>query len=248
MLRIKAQTRTAAVKQRLSPTLWAVPRAQRGLKPPRGPAPPAYPHAPHQSPDKNRGGEAAPLTHLMSSAPSATRAQASPWPGPTGPSTCSASKPKKKSQPISRVLSWATIHLGSASPRTSSDLPESGADHAIGFLFGLAPSGVYLAACVTTVRGALLPHPFTLTARRCRREAVCSLLHFPWARAPQGLPGTLSCGARTFLHRGIGLVASPPPPAAIAWLARGHSTAPRCRKLHKVAASRQCPSGVDGHR
>ena len=31
--------------------------------------------------------------------------------------------------------------------------------------------------------------------------AVCSLLHFPWARAPQALPGTRSAGARTFLHR-----------------------------------------------
>ena len=29
------------------------------------------------------------------------------------------------SQPISRVLSWATIHLGYASPRTSSSLPGS---------------------------------------------------------------------------------------------------------------------------
>ncbi len=29
--------------------------------------------------------------------------------------------------------------------------------------------------------------------------AVCSLLHCPWARAPQALPGTLLCGARTFL-------------------------------------------------
>ena len=32
-----------------------------------------------------------------------------------------------------------------------------------------------------------------------RTSAVCFLLHFPWARAPQGLPGTLSSGARTFL-------------------------------------------------
>jgi len=31
--------------------------------------------------------------------------------------------------------------------------------------------------------------------------AVCSLLHFPWAHAPQVLPGTRSAGARTFLHR-----------------------------------------------
>ena len=48
--------------------------------------------------------------------------------------------------------------------------------------------------------GALLPHPFTLTThiRRCR-SAVCSLLHWPSAHAAQELPGTLPCGARTFL-------------------------------------------------
>ena len=34
----------------------------------------------------------------------------------------------------------------------------------------------------------------------CDAWAVCSLLHFPWARAPQALPGTLPYGARTFLH------------------------------------------------
>ena len=34
----------------------------------------------------------------------------------------------------------------------------------------------------------------------CSAWAVCSLLHFPWARAPQALPGTLPCGARTFLR------------------------------------------------
>ena len=30
-------------------------------------------------------------------------------------------------------------------------------------------------------------------------SAVCSLLHWSWACAPQALPGTLPCGARTFL-------------------------------------------------
>jgi len=30
--------------------------------------------------------------------------------------------------------------------------------------------------------------------------AVCSLLHFPWARAPWELPSTLPCGVRTFLE------------------------------------------------
>ena len=33
-------------------------------------------------------------------------------------------------------------------------------------LFGLAPSGVYLAAACCHLRGALLPHPFTLTVYR----------------------------------------------------------------------------------
>ena len=32
-----------------------------------------------------------------------------------------------------------------------------------------------------------------------RSPAVCFLWHFPWAHAPQALPGALSEGARTFL-------------------------------------------------
>ena len=104
------------------------------------------------------------------------------------------------SRPISRVLSRAIIHLGHSSPGASSGLPEPSADHALGLLFGLAPGGVCLAADVAAERGALLPHPFTLAAGTVRvPEAVCSLLHFPWARAPQALPGALSFGARTFL-------------------------------------------------
>ena len=64
-------------------------------------------------------------------------------------------------------------------------------------------------------RGALLPHRFTLAcaperaiggllsvalsiASR-RPSAVCSLLHFPSPCDARGLPGTLPCGARTFL-------------------------------------------------
>ena len=54
------------------------------------------------------------------------------------------------SQPVSRVLSRVIIPLGYTSPRTSSDLPESGAGHTIGFLFGLAPGGVCPAVRVTT--------------------------------------------------------------------------------------------------
>ena len=53
---------------------------------------------------------------------------------------------------------------------------------------------------VVLARGALLPHRFTITTHALRhRSAVCSLLHFPSAHAAQALPGTLPCGARTFL-------------------------------------------------
>ena len=72
----------------------------------------------------------------------------------------------REGRPISRVLSWTVIHLGPASPQASSDLPGSSAGHAIGTLFGLAPSGVYPATPVA--RGAVrsyrtfspLPVPF----------------------------------------------------------------------------------------
>ena len=68
------------------------------------------------------------------------------------------------------------------------------------FLFGLAPGGVCHAAECCHRRGALLPHRFTLTGVIADAWAVCFLLHFPSAHAAQALPGTLSAGARTFLH------------------------------------------------
>jgi hypothetical protein len=37
-------------------------------------------------------------------------------------------------------------------------------------------------------RGALLPHPFTLTFTK---KAVCFLWHFPWGRPRRALPGTV---------------------------------------------------------
>jgi len=87
------------------------------------------------------------------------------------------------------------------SPPPSSDLPGFDADHVMESLFGLAPDGVCHAARCCHVRGALLPHRFTLAGRRFSPStwAVCSLLHFPWTRIPQALPGVLSSGARTFL-------------------------------------------------
>ena len=59
----------------------------------------------------------------------------------------------RRSQPISRVLSWTVIHLGRTSQYASCDLPGSHADHTCETnlaapLFGLAPDGVYPAASV----------------------------------------------------------------------------------------------------
>ena len=78
------------------------------------------------------------------------------------------------SRPISRVLSRTVIHLGPPSPTASSDLPESTAGHGIAFLFGLAPGGVYLAAACYHLRGALLPHHFTLTPITGRYPFCCT--------------------------------------------------------------------------
>lgn len=79
------------------------------------------------------------------------------------------------SRPISRVLSWTAIPLGRASPRASSGLPGCSAGHTCAPLFGLAPGGVYRAAACYHPRGALLPHPFTLTCALAghRRSALC---------------------------------------------------------------------------
>ncbi len=54
------------------------------------------------------------------------------------------------SRPVSRVLSRTAIHLGRTSPCASCNLPGPGVGHTIGSLFGLAPSGVCPATCVTT--------------------------------------------------------------------------------------------------
>ena len=74
----------------------------------------------------------------------------------------------KVSQPISRVLSRAIIHLWPTSPQTFSSLPESNASNIMRSLFGLTPSGVYRAASCYQLRGALLPHHFTLTHRQLK--------------------------------------------------------------------------------
>jgi len=115
------------------------------------------------------------------------------------------------SRSISRVLfrrrmsPAAVIYLGRQLPVASSSLPESRrAPSQRCSLFGLAPSGVYLAIQVTLNAGGLLPHRFTLTMQHAvaslPHSAVCFLLHFPGSCDRSVLPTALLCGARTFLR------------------------------------------------
>ncbi len=68
----------------------------------------------------------------------------------------------------------AAIHLDLGSLLSSSNLPALSADHTIEGLFDLAPSGVYRADKHCCCRGALLPHPFTLTGPYgLRRSTLC---------------------------------------------------------------------------
>ncbi len=140
---------------------------------------------------------------------------------------------KSGSRPVSRVLSWAIIPLGCTSPRTSSSLPGSTRGPraaACAARFPIWPCSRRGLPCRRRCRrrGALLPHHFNLTVTLARAWAVYFLLHFPWARAPQALPGAVPCGARTFLHA----LAD----AAIAWPTPAYTLvrqAPRLKSLRR---------------
>jgi hypothetical protein len=144
---------------------------------------------------------------------------------------------RKRSRPISRVLSRTIIHLRYASPRTSSDLPGSLCGPHVRLhprtkplapLFGLAPGGVCRATECCHRRGALLPHPFTLAAPFTGGLAVYFLLHFPWARAPQALPGAVPWepGLSSTLARSDCLADSGADSSLSALPARGRFAAP----------------------
>jgi len=100
---------------------------------------------------------------------------------------------------VSRVLfppkRAMAIHLGRPSPDASRDPPGRRRGNPPA---GLRPRAVPIRSCSRwglpcrrrcRRRGALLPHPFTLTRQR---RAVCSLWHFPWGRPRRALPGTVS--------------------------------------------------------
>jgi len=69
-----------------------------------------------------------------------------------------------------------TIHLGCPLPNTSCYLPErqSGNRLCVAPIWYCSRRGLPCHCCYQQ-RGALLPHPFTLTSE----EAVCFLWHFP---------------------------------------------------------------------
>ena len=70
---------------------------------------------------------------------------------------------KRRSRPVSRVLSWTVIPLGQLSPTGSSNLPGSDAGHAMLPYSVLLRVGFALPRGVVPARGALLPHHFNLT-------------------------------------------------------------------------------------
>ena len=82
---------------------------------------------------------------------------------------------KGGSRPISRVLSWAAIPLGPASPQDSSDQPGNDAGHVMVPLLGLAPGGVCRAGLLPDSRCALTApfHPCLIPLRGHRRSAFC---------------------------------------------------------------------------
>ena len=84
---------------------------------------------------------------------------------------------KRRSRPISRVLSWTVIPLGASSPIRSSSLPGPDAGHVMRSLFGLAPGGVCRAGLLPGSRCALTApfHPCHASRRIVRRYLSVAL-------------------------------------------------------------------------
>ncbi len=109
------------------------------------------------------------------------------------------------------------IYLGRRLLAASSSLPEShtGSDKSVPvetscFLFGLALGRVYLANRVTSAAGALLPHRFTLAARRSGVGGLFSVaLSLTRNRGPVGVTHhrVLSCSDFPPRMQALGAVA-----------------------------------------
>jgi len=87
----------------------------------------------------------------------------------------------------------AAIHLGRRLPAGSCDLDPGTWGGPPVPLFGLAPSGVYIAPAVTGRPGELLPHRFTLTRRQyAGRSAFCCTFPASQRAAVSGHPALWS--------------------------------------------------------
>ena len=128
----------------------------------------------------------------------------------------------KMSSPVSRVLSGTVIHLGPASPQASSDLPESSAGRAIGFLFGLAPGGVYHRRELLPVTRCALTAPFHPYRRpkALRRFTFCCTFRRLTPPRRYLAPCPMEPG-----------LSSPGKPAATVWRARAR---PYSREHHQA--------------
>jgi hypothetical protein len=162
---------------------------------------------------------------------------------------------KEESRPVSRVLSRTIIPLGLVSPRASSGLPGSACGSRCEHLTpcGVKPHGFPIWPCsrwglpcrrvLPPARCALTApfHPYRRPGVTRNAWAVCSLLHFPWARAPQALPGTSSAGARTFLPPRANAKAAiaRPTPRAHLKAAAGKSNRKRNSEPEKRSAQRR---------
>ena len=111
-------------------------------------------------------------------------------------------EPADKPGSVRRLRAVAVIPLGAWSPIRSSNLPGGSAGRINASLFGLAPGGVCRAGLLPDSRCALTAPFHPCHAPLAMPFGGIFLLHCPSAHAAQALPGTVPCGARTFL--GIG--------------------------------------------
>ena len=122
---------------------------------------------------------------------------------------------KGGSRPISRVLSWATIHLGYTSPRTSSDLPGSECEP--------HPTAEAERSPIWSCSGWGLPSHEVLPLARCALTAPFHPYRRPWGRLGGLLSVALSVGSRppgVTWHPALWSPDFPPRivrPAAVAW-------------------------------
>jgi hypothetical protein len=112
---------------------------------------------------------------------------------------------KRRSRPVSRVLSRTIIPLGSPSPANSSGLPESTRGHALPLAWRLSylallQVGFAVPPCVATgaVRSYRTLSPLPVSLLKLRRFAFCCT--FRRLTPPRRYLAPRPQGARTFLH------------------------------------------------